>query len=168
MLGSPNPGYFTYDGDQSAPPDPREANPRIPEGSAGIERTFVAYLKGAGRQRRTRRSSAVLTTTASPRQAFRRAASSRAPRTKMTDEQAELWDGTAGEPFDPNYHKKSDTLDHIDKTALGIKGAGVAYVVGIYAHGPTWPQRSADPRRPHPARTHRVMMPSVMPWRARQ
>ena len=27
MLGSPNPGYFTYDGDQSAPPNPKEAVP---------------------------------------------------------------------------------------------------------------------------------------------
>ena len=48
MLGSPNPGYFTYDGDQSVPPNPREANPRVPEGSAGIERNFVSYLKDAG------------------------------------------------------------------------------------------------------------------------
>ncbi len=51
MLGSPNPGYFTYDGDQSAPPNPREANPRVPEGSAGIERNFVAYLEGCGEDR---------------------------------------------------------------------------------------------------------------------
>ena len=48
MFGSPNPGYFTYDGDQSAPPNPRDGNPRVPEGSAGIERNFVAYLKDAG------------------------------------------------------------------------------------------------------------------------
>ena len=33
----------------------------------------------------------------------------------------------------PNYHKKSDTLDHIDRTSLEIQGVGVAYVVGIYA-----------------------------------
>ena len=49
MVGSPNPGYFTYDGDQSAKPDPRNGVPRVPEGSAGIERTLVAYLKGAGK-----------------------------------------------------------------------------------------------------------------------
>ena len=133
MLGSPNPGYFTYDGDQSAPPDPREANPRIPEGSAGIERTFVAYLKGAGETAQD--------TTFVGRSDYDGFTKAGVPagglfsgaEDKMTDEQAELWDGTAGEPFDPNYHKKSDTLDHIDKTALGINGAGVAYVVGIYA-----------------------------------
>ena len=49
MLGSPNPGYFTYDGDQSAKPNPTRGVPRVPEGSAGIERTLVAYLKGAGK-----------------------------------------------------------------------------------------------------------------------
>ena len=49
MIGSPNPGYFTYDGDQSAPTRPRNGVPRVPEGSAGIERTLVAYLKSAGK-----------------------------------------------------------------------------------------------------------------------
>ncbi|MBU8827793.1 amidohydrolase, partial [Mycolicibacterium goodii] len=48
-------------------------------------------------------------------------------------EQAELWGGTADAPFAPNYHQKTDTLDHIDRTALGINGAGVAYAVGLYA-----------------------------------
>ena len=47
MLGSPNPGYFTYDGDQSAPPTSEV--PRVPEGSAGIERTLAAYLSGRGK-----------------------------------------------------------------------------------------------------------------------
>ena len=49
MIGSPNPGYFTFDGDQSAPPDANHGVPRIPEGSAGIERTMVAYLQDAGK-----------------------------------------------------------------------------------------------------------------------
>ncbi len=41
--------------------------------------------------------------------------------------------GTADAPFDPNYHKATDTIDHIDKTALGILGGGVVFSVGIYA-----------------------------------
>ena len=49
MVGSPNPGYFTYDGDQSTKPDPRNGVARVPEGSAGIERTLVSYLKSAGK-----------------------------------------------------------------------------------------------------------------------
>lgn len=52
---------------------------------------------------------------------------------KKSEEQAKLWGGTPGEPFDPNYHKKTDTLDQIDRTPLGILGGGVAYAVGLYA-----------------------------------
>ena len=53
--------------------------------------------------------------------------------TDMTEEQAQLWGGAAGQPFDPNYHQKTDTLDHIDRTALDINGKAVAYAVGLYA-----------------------------------
>ena len=53
--------------------------------------------------------------------------------TDMTEEQAQLWGGTAGQPFDPNYHQKTDTFDRIDRTALDINGKAVAYAVGLYA-----------------------------------
>ena len=133
MLGSPNPGYFTYDGDQSTPPNIREANPRVPEGSAGIERNFVAYLKDVGKTAQDtsfvgRSDYDGFTKAGVPAGGLLSGAEE-----KMTREQAELWDGKADEPFDPNYHKESDTLDHIDRNALEINGAGVAYVVGIYA-----------------------------------
>ncbi len=133
MLGSPNPGYFTYDGDQSTPPSPREANPRVPEGSAGIERTFVAYLKDAGETAQDtsfegRSDYDGFTKAGVPAGGLFSGAED-----KMTREQAELWHGTADEPFDPNYHQKTDTLDHIDRNALEINGAGVAYAVGLYA-----------------------------------
>jgi len=51
----------------------------------------------------------------------------------MTAEQAELWGGRADEPFDPNYHKDTDTLDKIDTTSLEIQGRGVAYAAALYA-----------------------------------
>jgi Zn-dependent M28 family amino/carboxypeptidase len=133
MIGSPNPGYFTYDGDQSAPPDTNNGVPRIPEGSAGIERTLVAYLQGAGKPAEDivfdgRSDYDGFTQAGVPAGGIFSGAES-----KMTNEQAERWAGQAGEPFDPNYHKASDTLDHIDRTAVAINGGGVAYVVGIYA-----------------------------------
>jgi Zn-dependent M28 family amino/carboxypeptidase len=133
MLGSPNPGYFTYDGDQSAPPNPRDATPRVPEGSAGIERTFVSYLKDAGETAQDtsfegRSDYDGFTKAGVPAGGLFSGAEE-----KMTREQADLWNGKADEPFDPNYHKKTDTLDHIDRRALEINGAGVAYVVGVYA-----------------------------------
>ncbi|HWS92441.1 MAG TPA: M28 family peptidase, partial [Mycobacterium sp.] len=48
MLGSPNAGFFTDDGDQSGPPGPGIAAGDVPEGSAGIERTLGGYLYLAG------------------------------------------------------------------------------------------------------------------------
>ena len=133
MLGSPNPGYLTYDGDQSAAPDPREANPRVPEGSAGIERTFVVYLEDAGKAAQDtsfvgRSDYDGFTKAGVPAGGLYSGAEE-----KMTRGQADLWDGKADEPFDPNYHKDTDTLDHIDRRAMEINGAGVADVVGIYA-----------------------------------
>ncbi|RDH77355.1 M20/M25/M40 family metallo-hydrolase [Mycolicibacterium moriokaense] len=133
MLGSPNPGYLTYDGDQSLPPGPREPNPRVPEGSAGIERTLVAYLKDAGETAQDtgfdgRSDYDGFTQAGVPAGGLFSGAEE-----KMTEQQAELWGGKADEPFDPNYHKKTDTIDHVDRKALEINGSGVAYGVGIYA-----------------------------------
>jgi Zn-dependent M28 family amino/carboxypeptidase len=131
MLASPNPGYFTYDGDQSSPPD--QGAPPVPEGSAGIERTLVSYLTIAGRTAENTSFGG-----RSDYDAFNRAGIpsgglfSGAEENKSA-EQKRLWGGQADAPFDPNYHKPSDTLQHIDLTALGINGSGVAYAVALYS-----------------------------------
>ncbi|GAB7142880.1 M28 family metallopeptidase [Mycobacterium riyadhense] len=132
MLASPNPGYFTYDGDQSLPMDAR-GQPVVPEGSAGIERTLAAYLKMAGKTPQDtsfdgRSDYDGFTLAGIPSGGLFSGAE-----VKKTDEQAKLWGGTADQPFDPNYHQKGDTLEHIDRTSLGIQGSGVAYAVGLYA-----------------------------------
>ncbi|MHA7649669.1 M28 family metallopeptidase [Mycobacterium sp. ML4] len=132
MLASPNPGYFTYDGDQSLALDAR-GQPVVPEGSAGIERTLVAYLKQAGKTAQDtsfdgRSDYDGFTLAGIPSGGLFSGAEA-----KKSDEQAKLWGGTANEPFDPNYHQKGDTLEHIDRTSLGIQGGGVAYAVALYA-----------------------------------
>jgi Zn-dependent M28 family amino/carboxypeptidase len=132
MLASPNPGYFTYDGDQSLPKDAR-GQPVVPEGSAGIERALVAYLKFAGKTAQDtafdgRSDYDGFTQAGIPAGGLFSGAEG-----KKTADQAKLWGGAADEPFDPNYHQKTDTLDHIDRTSLGINGGGVAYVIGLYA-----------------------------------
>jgi Zn-dependent M28 family amino/carboxypeptidase len=132
MLGSPNPGYFTYDGDQSLPLDKR-GNPVVPEGSAGIERSLVAYLNSAGKTPRD--------TSFDGRSDYDGFSLAGIPsgglfsgaEDKKSAEEVKLWGGTADQPFDPNYHKSTDTFDHIDRTALGINGGGVAYATGLYA-----------------------------------
>lgn len=132
MLASPNPGYFTYDGDQSLPMDAR-GQPVVPEGSAGIERTLVAYLKSVGKTAQDtsfdgRSDYDGFTLAGIPAGGLFSGAEG-----KMSADQAKLWGGTADQPFDPNYHQKGDTLDHVDRTALGINGGGVAYALGLYA-----------------------------------
>jgi Zn-dependent M28 family amino/carboxypeptidase len=132
MLASPNPGYFTYDGDQSLPMDSR-GQPVVPEGSAGIERTLVAYLKSAGKAAQDtsfdgRSDYDGFTLAGIPAGGLFSGAE-----VKKSADQAKLWGGSADQPFDPNYHQKTDTLDHIDRTSLGINGGGVAYAVALYA-----------------------------------
>jgi Zn-dependent M28 family amino/carboxypeptidase len=133
MLGSPNPGYFSYDGDQSAPPDPGQAVPRVPEGSAGIDRIFIAYLKSAGKTGQDTSFEGRSDYDGFTRAGVPAGGLFSGAEEKMSPEQAKLWGGKADEPFDPNYHKKTDTLDHVDRTSLGIQGEGVAFSVGIYA-----------------------------------
>lgn len=133
MLGSPNPGYFTYDGDQSTELGKDQSPPRVPEGSAGIERTFVAYLKAAGKVAEDtsfdgRSDYDGFTMAGIPAGGlFSGAEEEKSP------QQAQLWGGAADAPFDPNYHKDTDTLEHIDRDALRINGGGVAWAVGLYA-----------------------------------
>jgi Zn-dependent M28 family amino/carboxypeptidase len=133
MLGSPNPGYFTYDGDQSTQLGRDQSPPRVPEGSAGIERTFVDYLESVGKTPEDtsfdgRSDYDGFTEAGIPAGGlFSGAEEEKSP------QQAGLWGGTPNAPFDPNYHKDTDTLDRIDRTALEINGRGVAWVVGFYA-----------------------------------
>ncbi len=132
MLGSPNPGYFTYDGDQSAELG-RDRIPRVPEGSPGIERTLVDYLKSAGKAAEDtffdgRSDYDGFTQAGIPAGGlFSGAEEEKSP------QQAADWGGVPNAPFDPNYHKATDTLEHVDRTAMDIHGGGVAWVVGVYA-----------------------------------
>lgn len=132
-LASPNPGYFTYDGDQSSPPPADRGAPRVPEGSAGIERTLVAYLIIAGKTAEDtsfdgRSDYDGFTKAGIPSGGLFSGAED-----SKSAEQARLWGGQADVPFDPNYHKPSDTLQHINRAALGINGDGVAYAVALYS-----------------------------------
>ncbi|MDZ4269598.1 MAG: M28 family metallopeptidase [Mycobacterium sp.] len=133
MIGSPNPGYFAYDGDQSTLPDPRTGVPRVPEGSAGIERALVAYLDGAGKPAEDTSFDGRSDYDAFTRSGVPAGGLFSGGDGEMSAEQAEKWGGQAGEPFDPNYHTENDTLDRINRTAMEILGGGVAYSVGLYA-----------------------------------
>lgn len=133
MLGSPNAGYFTYDGDQSAQPNPDIPTPSVPAGSAAVERTLAGFLNLAG----VRPADMPLSRTADygpflaagiPIGGLTAGSSQR-----KTEVQARLWGGRAGMPFDPNYGAARDNIDNIDRKALSVMGQAAAFAVGTYA-----------------------------------
>lgn len=133
MLGSPNAGFFTYDGDLSGPaagnPDPDD----VPIGSAAIERTLAGYLNLAGKR--------PADTPLNQRSDFRSFLIAGVPvggittgaAEKKTKTQARLWGGKADAAFDPNYHSARDTLAAVNRDALAVTGPGVGFAVGSYA-----------------------------------
>lgn len=133
LLGSPNAGYFTDDGDQSGPPVPGIAFGDVPEGSAGIERTLGGYLNLAGKRPAdmplgTKTDYHPFMIAGVPVGGMTTGASQ-----QKTTVQARLWGGQAGVPFDPNYQGPRDTVDAVNREALAIMGSGVAFAVGTYA-----------------------------------
>lgn len=147
MIGSPNPGYFTLDGNGTSPVDPADAIP-VPEGSAAIEQDFIDYLHHIG-----------ITAQDLPfdgRGDYDAFAQAGIPAGQLftgaeevkTKEQAELWGGQAGQPFDPNYHTADDTIAGVNRAVLDITGPVIAHAIGSYAQDLT-----ALPARVSRART---------------
>ena len=133
MIGSPNPGYFTYDGDQSTELGRDQSPPRIPEGAAAIERTLVDYLKSVGKTAEDTSFDGRSDYDGFTRAGIPAGGLFSGAEEDKSPQQAELWGGTPNVPFDPNYHKNTDTLDNVDRTALDVNGRAVAWAVGVYA-----------------------------------
>jgi aminopeptidase Y len=129
MIGSPNHGFFIYDGDDS---DLVGAGPG-PSGSAQIEDTFEAYfaMKGITPQG----------TDFSGRSDYGPFIAAGIPSGGLftgaegikTAEQAALWGGTAGIAYDPCYHQACDTYANNNNVALDVNSDAVAYAVLKYA-----------------------------------
>lgn len=133
VLGSPNAGFFTDDGDQSGPPSADVAPADVPSGSAGIERTLAGYLNLAGKRPAdlplgTKTDYSPFLVARVPIGGMTTGATQ-----KKTTVQARLWGGQPDVVFDPNYHTARDTIDNINRDALAVMGSGVAFAVGSYA-----------------------------------
>lgn len=130
MIGSPNAGYFAYDGDDS---DGVGAGPG-PYGSAQIEKTLVDYLQAA-------RGVSLEGTDFTGRSDYGEFIAVGIPAGGLdtgaevlkTPAQAAKWGGTAGIAFDPCYHQACDNLGNIDRVALDRNADGVAWALGVYA-----------------------------------
>jgi Zn-dependent M28 family amino/carboxypeptidase len=129
MIGSPNAGYFTFDGDDS---DGVGAGPG-PYGSAQIEQAFTAYfdytgipLEGRDFDGRSDYGEFILN--GIPAGGLFTGAE-----VLKTDDQANKWGGIAGQAFDSCYHQACDNLGNIDRVALDRNSDAIAFVLGSYA-----------------------------------
>jgi aminopeptidase S len=129
MVGSPNAGYFTYDGDDS---DGEGAGPG-PEGSAQIEKLLNDALGAAGVATEGtdfdgRSDYGPFIEVGIPAGGtFTGAEGTKTP------EQAQKWGGQAGVAYDSCYHQSCDTVDNVDQTALDRNLQAIAKAVQTYA-----------------------------------
>ncbi|TCP57000.1 Zn-dependent M28 family amino/carboxypeptidase [Tamaricihabitans halophyticus] len=126
MVGSPNAGYFVYDGSGEEFGEPG------PVGSDDIQNAFTRYFDSTG--------IATEPTEFDGRSDYLEFVNSGIPSGGLftggdgtkTEEQAAKWGGQAGENFDPCYHQKCDNLRNIDRTALERNAKAIAYVTASY------------------------------------
>ncbi|MCP2362431.1 aminopeptidase S [Nonomuraea thailandensis] len=129
MVGSPNAGYFIYDGDNS---DGTGAGPG-PAGSAQIERTIQDYFTSIGVP--TRGTDFDGRSDYGPFIAVGIPAGGTFTGAEgiKSAAQATLWGGTSGQAFDVCYHRACDTTANINDTALDRNADAIAYAVWTIA-----------------------------------
>ncbi|WP_245690827.1 M28 family peptidase [Sinosporangium album] len=130
MIGSPNFGYFIYDGDNSD----AVGAPAGPPGSAQIEKTFERFyqkrgLPFAGTDFSGRSDYGPFIETGIPAGGLFTGGEG-----IKTPEQAALFGGTAGAPFDPCYHTPCDSIANVNTTALDVNSDAVAAATATYAY----------------------------------
>ncbi|WP_328469396.1 M28 family metallopeptidase [Actinoplanes sp. NBC_00393] len=124
MVGSPNAGYFLYDGDNS---DGTGAGPG-PAGSAEIEQTLAAYFTSIGVPTRGTDFDGRSDYGPFIRAGIPAGGTFTGAEGTKTAAQVQLWGGTTGR-FDPCYHASCDTLTNINDTALDRNADAIAYAV---------------------------------------
>ncbi|MEU3773358.1 M28 family metallopeptidase [Streptomyces sp. NPDC032472] len=129
MIASPNPVQFVYDGDDSD----RTGAGAGPAGSAQIEALINGFLdrKGApheGTDFDGRSDYGPFIANGIPAGGTFTGAEG-----IKTAEQAKRYGGTAGVPYDPNYHGAGDTLKNLDLKAFDTNLDVIAHAVGTYA-----------------------------------
>jgi aminopeptidase Y len=129
MVASPNYVFFVYDGDDS---DAMGAGPG-PSGSAHIEQTFEKYYERVGEL--TKGTDFDGRSDYLPFIIFDIPAGGIFTGAEgiKTPEEAAIWGGTAGEPYDPCYHQSCDIYENINDHALEINADAIAYAVLTYS-----------------------------------
>jgi len=133
MLGSPNYVRFVYDGDGSENEDGLGG----PPGSAQIEALFTDYFAG--------KNLATAPTAFDGRSDYGPFIEAGIPAGGLfsgaegikTAEEAAIFGGTAGAPYDACYHQACDTITNLSTAALNEFGDAVAHSVGTMARTKT-------------------------------
>jgi Zn-dependent M28 family amino/carboxypeptidase len=140
MIGSPNFVRFVYDGDLSdSPPPPGGA----PAGSADIEQLFLDYFDDQGL--------ATEPTAFDGRSDYGPFIAAGIPAGGLftgaeeikTEEEAAIYGGTAGEPYDRCYHQGCDRLSNLNDTALEQMGDAAAHATITLAQSDDLPSAAA-------------------------
>jgi Zn-dependent M28 family amino/carboxypeptidase len=162
MIGSPNPVYFIYDGDNS---DNTGAGPG-PEGSAAIEKIFEKFY--------TERGLPFKGTDFDGRSDYGPFIAAGIPAGGLftgaegikTAEEAALWGGTAGEAYDKCYHQACDNFANINLTALDVNADAVAYATLYFAMREDGPLPA--PAAPAAGARSAATATNVPPWKQYQ
>lgn len=128
MVASPNYVIGVYDGDGSSFPDEK-----LPAASGAIENTFNQYFDGTGQawvdiEMGGASDHASFIASGIPVGGLFTGAGE-----TKTAEEEQLFGGTAGQPYDSNYHKPSDTFANLSTDALVINGKAAAHVICLLA-----------------------------------
>ena len=124
MLGSPNYVRFVYDGDGSATPD--DDQDAGPPGSETIEDIFTSYFKSQGLASEPtafdgRSDYGPFIAVGIPAGGLFSGAEG-----IKTPEEAAVYGGTAGDPYDSCYHQACDTINNLNTKALSELGDAAA------------------------------------------
>jgi Zn-dependent M28 family amino/carboxypeptidase len=131
MIGSPNFARFVYDGDFSDTTPPTTA-PDLNAGAAEIERTFVNYFASQGLASEPTAFDGRSDYKPFQDNGIAAGGLFTGAEVAKTAEQAQKFGGTAGIPFDPNYHEPGDTIANVNATGYEQMADAGAFVAGTY------------------------------------
>lgn len=123
MVGSPNYVRFVYDGDGS------DSDPAGPPGSAQIEKVFTRYFDSQGLESDPtpfsgRSDYGPFIAVGIPAGGLFTGAEG-----DKTEEQADVYGGTAGEDYDSCYHQACDTVNNLNTKALSEMSDAAAHAI---------------------------------------
>jgi Zn-dependent M28 family amino/carboxypeptidase len=127
MIGSPNPGWFIYDGDAS------DTASTGSTGSGVVEDVFADFFASIGRETEPTAFDGRSDYDAFVAAGIPAGGLFTGAEDIMTAEQAAKWDGTAGLAFDPCYHQACDTFANVNLVALDEMTDAMAHAILTFA-----------------------------------